>query len=514
MLASSVRLCAFLIAVLCAFPLLGGEPFGNSQGSLVDGELPDFARRAFQVTQLVLDKHAEPPTRQEMLLCGLIAVHADHSPEGLSRAVSEVKTEDEFVQCLLRFWPTDSNGAGNTALRHDFLRGLGLAAPGGLEFQSAKDIAVQRQLDANRYVGIGITLQSANNAKIYQIGMTFPRGPAAKAGIKAGEYLIEVDGVKAEELSLEQVVDRLRGPEGTTVPLGVARKADGKPRAVTLTRSVVPRQMVVGCRQLEPEKWDPVVGAEVPVGYLRIGEIGGSTVAELREYEAELHARQVDSLILDLRGAHGRQLRHALALADALLDGGGAVGVRLRGGFKSAPLDRDCLFRDWPMAVLVTADTNGFAEWLAGLLQQRRGAIVVGQQTTGAWRFVLSSVELPDNWGVMTLATGVLEHENPPRNAAGRSLSTTVENAAAARRRIIGSHLSRLHPAVRKAADAPYVVTPDVHVESSHNESFSLLSPRQPDLTQSPFVASAIKALAKALGKASSGKQADSGKDQ
>lgn len=510
MFASSVRLWAFLLAVLSAFPLLGDEPGGSSQGSLTDGELPDFARRVFQITELVLDKHVEPPTRQEMLLCGLTAVHGEKAPEGLSRAVSEVKSEDEFVQCLMRFWPTAAKDAANTALRHVFLRGLGHAAPGGLDFQPAKEAAVQRQLAANRYVGIGITLQNANNANIYQIGMTFPRGPAAKAGVKAGEYLIEVDGAKAEELPLDQLVDRLRGPEGTTVTIGVARDTDDEPRVVTLTRSVVPRQTVVGCRQLEPEKWDPVVGAEIPVGYLRIVEIGGSAVAELREYEAELLARQVDSLILDLRGAHGRQLRHAIALADAFLDGGAAAGVRVRGGFKSAPLGRDCLFRDWPMAVLVTADTDGFAEWLAGLLQQRRGAIVVGQRTTGARRFVWSPVELPDNWGVMTLATGVLEHENPPRNAAGRSLSTAAGNVVEIQRRTIRSHLSRLHPAVRKGADASYAVTPDVHVESSRKESFSLLSPQQADPTQSPFVASAVKALAKAP----RSKQAESGKEK
>lgn len=497
MFASHVRLWAFLLLASCASPSLGDGPAAGSPGTLLDGDLSDFARRAFQITELVLDKHVEPPTRQEMLLCGLIAVHGNHAPAGLSRAVSEVRSIDEFVQCLLRFWPKTSSDVENASRRLAFLRGLGLAAPGGINIQPAKEAAVQRQLTANQYVGVGITLQPAASANVYQIAMTFPRGPAAKAGLKAGEFLTDIDGIKTENLTLGQLIDRLRGPEGTTVTIGVATDADSESRAVTLTRSVVPRQTVVGCRQLEQEKWEAVLGGEVPVGYLSITEIGGSTVAELRDYEAELLAKRVDSLILDLRRAHGGELRHAIAIADALLDGGSAAGVRVRGGYKSAPLDRDCLFRDWPMAVLVAADTHQFAEWLAGLLQQRRGAIVVGQPTAGANRLVLSSVELPHDWGVMKLATAILEHDNPPSEARGSWLISAFRSAELAERRMIAAQLFRLPADVRVELDRLYAVTPDVHVESSLEESFAIESPQQPDLAQSPFVAIAITALAK-----------------
>lgn len=514
MFASSVRLWAFLLPVLCVSPLFSDEPGEGSQGSRADGDLSGFAHWVFQITELVLDKHVQPPTRQEMLLCGLIAVNGNRAPEGLSRAVSEVTNEDAFVLCLFRFWPKTSSEAENLVLRHAFLRGLGFAAPGGIHIQQAKEAAVQRQLAANQYVGIGITLQPVDNSNIYRIGMTFPRGPAAKAGVKAGEYLTEVDGAKTEDLALGELIDRLRGLEGTTVTIGVAKDADGAPRAVTLTRSVVPRQTVVGCRQLEPGRWDPVIDGEVPVGYLSITEIGGSTVAELREYEAELLAKRVGSLVLDLRRAHGRELRHAIATADALLDGGSAAGIRVRGGFKSAPLDRDCLFRDFPMAVLVTQDTHKYAEWLAGLLQERRGAIVVGQQTTGADRFVLSSVELPHDWGVVEFATAILEHENPPSDARGSWLISAVRNAELAERRMIAAQLFRLPSDVRVELDRLYAVTPDVRVESSLESSFELESPQQPDLAQSPFVASAIEALAKASIKSPRKIQAEARKEK
>jgi hypothetical protein len=96
------------------------------------------------------------------------------------------------------------------------------------------------------------------------------------------------------------------------------------------------------------------------------------------------------------------------------------------------------------------------------------------------------------------LATAILEHENPTGKTGGGSRSSTVENAALAETRIMPSYLSRLHPEERKGMDRMYAVTPNFHVESSHEESFELQSPEQPDLAQSPFVLSAVKALAKA----------------
>jgi carboxyl-terminal processing protease len=501
MFAACVRFWAFLVPFFWVFPLSGSDSADGVEQTLVDGDLSDFARRAFQITELVLDQHFEPPTRQEMLLCGLLAVHADHARQGLSRAASEVTSEDEFVDCLLRHWPTSSNHAESASLRRAFLHGLASATPGGIYFRPAKEALVERQLAANQYVGIGISLGGAGHIARHRIIATFPRGPAAKAGIKADDDLVAIDGASVRELSLVQVIDRLRGPEGTTVTLGIVGDAGGEPRTVTLTRSVVPRQTVVGYRELEPEKWDPLVPGEDSVGYLRIREIGGSTVAELRQYEAELFAVQADSLILDLRTAHGSELRHAIAIADSLLDGGSAAGIRSRDGSRSAPLDRDCLFRDWPMAVLVTENTDGLAEWLAGLLQERRGGIVVGRSTKGARRYVYSSVELPHDWGVMTIATVVLDRETMTGRRRAAPLPLAV-GAGASAGGIIRSHLSRLHPKTQESSDALFAVTPSISVEPSSSES-SEFQPQQSDGVRSPFVTSAVKALARLSGNAS-----------
>ena len=455
---------------------------------LLECELTEFGRRVFKITDVVLDQHVEPPTRQEMLLCGLTALHPGALPEGLSRAVSKTAAEDDFAECLIRFWPKRSGNGESAQLRQTFLYGMGQAVPGGLDFESAKQSAVNRQIAANQYVGIGIMIGASGNGNRHQIGGTFPRGPAARAGIQPQEYIAEVDGVKTDKLSTEQLVDRLRGPEGTTVTLGVTSDATSEPRLIKLTRSVVPRQTVIGHRQLAPEKWECVLEGERPVGYLNVQEMTASTVSELREYEAELDAKNVGFLVLDVRGAQCSELRYAIAVADALLDGGSGF-VRSYGQTMSVPFERDCLFRGWPMAVLVSSYTSGYAEWLACLLQQQRKAIVVGQPTTGADRFVLTRVELPDDWGTMRLATAVLERERRALNKPTRAF----DGRSAFFVNVSDSLLYRLSWANRSALDGLHAVSPDAPVEDV--DAFKW-NPRGPGVVQqSRLVERAVEAL-------------------
>lgn len=404
----------FLVLALAAPISLGEELDDEPQPTLLTGHETDFARRMFKVTEIVLDKHVEPPTRQEMLLCGFTALYGGSLSDDLRRAVSATATEDDFIDTLLHFWPRRDKSR-RPGSRAAFFYGMGEAV------------------------------------------------------------ILEIDGTTTEGLRITDVIGRLRGAEGTTVTLRVAPDGNGESRLVTLTRSVVPRQTVIGWRQLRSETWDPVVEGDIPVGYLKISEIGGSAVSELREYEAELLARQVDALILDLRRADGRELRHAITLADALLDGGQAGVIRSREGTRSVRLDRDCLFRDWRMAVLVDNHTNGYAEWVAGLLQLHREAIVVGESTSGGWRFVMTPIELPGDWGVIGLATAVLEREKIPTNRDEHPLRTIDENPTQWATVGFASLLSRMTGPNRIAPNGLHSVTPDVSfpslIDGPHDES-------------------------------------------
>jgi carboxyl-terminal processing protease len=116
------------------------------------------------------------------------------------------------------------------------------------------------------------------------------------------------------------------------------------------------------------------------------------------------------SLILDLRSVRGT-LHNTVLLADALLDHGTIGQVRTCRDVTKYEADQDCIFRDWPLAILVDRGTSGEAEWLAAALQDAQRAKIVGELTAGHG-FTMTSVLLPEGGGAIMLATGLLERAN------------------------------------------------------------------------------------------------------
>ena len=101
-------------------------------------------------------------------------------------------------------------------------------------------------------------------------------------------------------------------------------------------------------------------------------------------------------------------MHHAVLLADALLDAGSIGRVRTQQRVRDFQASRDCLFNDMPLAILVSRDTSGTAEWLAAALQDNHRAIIVGTPTAGQG-YAKSGVPLPDTDFVLVLATGLLQ---------------------------------------------------------------------------------------------------------
>jgi alkylated DNA nucleotide flippase Atl1 len=130
---------------------------------------------------------------------------------------------------------------------------------------------------------------------------------------------------------------------------------------------------------------------------------------ELRKIEPLVRDEGVRAVVFDLRFAAGREIRHTALVADGLLDGGILWRVRdARGRVKEYKADRDCLFRDMPMVVLVGEHTRRMAAVLAAALQDRGRAILVGEPTRA--RLVATSlVPLPDGEDALLLWTGKVE---------------------------------------------------------------------------------------------------------
>jgi carboxyl-terminal processing protease len=262
-------------------------------------------------------------------------------------------------------------------------------------------------------------------------------GPAERAGVKPGDLLEEVDGVDTKGIELREVVERLRGDEGTDVTIKVRSPKEAKARTLTITRGRISssrllNSTVEGVRKHDSGDWKVRLDVPDPIGYVKLNGIGASTSHELRKLARQMEDEGVRALVIDLRsvGAGGTAMgvHAAVLVADSLLERGTIGRVRTTRGETTYQADSDALFRGWPIAVLVDHNTSGTAEWIAAALQDTHRATIVGWPSRGAHRAatalglrmesegpglyeatVKSAVSVGDGRWSVSMATGYLE---------------------------------------------------------------------------------------------------------
>lgn len=383
---------------------------------------------ALAIVDLVLQHHVQSPTRQEMVLQGAVALYDAAGvprPYDLSRRVSSAAGPEEFEAILQEAWVAGQTAGSEAAARGARLRkGVLQPVPGEPEILATKELRVQEQLQANRYVGIGIALGRSDEWPQMNL---MPGGPAALAGALDKDLIESVDGQTTRGLSIEQVVDRLRGPEGSTVTLVLRQPDDGKSRELTIKRGVVPRRTVHGM-----DGQDFRVQDDRRIAYVSLLEIGGSAVHELRTIERQLdESGGFDAVIIDLQHCRQGSAHDATMLIDAMLDQGTIGAVRTATRCQTLTADADCLFRGRPMAVLVGENTGSTGEWVAASLQDNRRAAIVGARTPGK-AFTQSGVAIPGTNKSLLLPTALLERPSQQAPLAPNRLRNAKTEGAEA----------------------------------------------------------------------------------
>ncbi|WP_284500357.1 S41 family peptidase [Microbulbifer litoralis] len=198
--------------------------------------------------------------------------------------------------------------------------------------------------------------------------------PAARAGLKSGDIILRLSGKSLKGVSLDEAVERMRGPKGSSVTLTIARKGHKEPFDVTLKRDTV-RVRSVRSKILDKG-----------YGYLRISQFqldtGGDVAAEIRELQ---EGGELKGLIIDLRNNPGGVLQSSVEVADAFLDSG--LVVYTEGRSESANLKYSAEPGDMtdgiPLVVLINDGSASAAEIVAGALQDHRRAVVMGTDSFG-----------------------------------------------------------------------------------------------------------------------------------
>jgi carboxyl-terminal processing protease len=240
-------------------------------------------------------------------------------------------------------------------------------------YLDGRDYDNLKQTTDGEYSGLGLTVTSEDGA--VKVVTPTDDTPAAKAGIKAGDYVTHLDDELIYGGTLNEAVDKMRGLAGTKIKLTIVRQGEPKPLEFTLTREVV---------VIKPVKWE----TRGNVGLIRIStfnnKTGEATRAAVEGIKAKLGAGVV-GYVVDLRSNPGGLLDEAIKVSDVFLDAGEVVSERRR-----AKNDIDRYFAKAgdltdgkPVVVLVDEGSASAAEIVAGALQDHRRAIVLGQRSFG-----------------------------------------------------------------------------------------------------------------------------------
>ncbi|GAB6196363.1 S41 family peptidase [Lysobacter xanthus] len=222
------------------------------------------------------------------------------------------------------------------------------------------------------YEGIGVELQRQDDGTL-KVVSAIDDTPAAKAGLKAGDLIVAIDGKPFRRDEGDSSAP-LRGPAGSKVVLTVLRKGERKPIDLTVVRETI-RIASVRSRLLEPG-----------FGYVRIAAFQADTATDFEKALDKLKgAGALRGLVIDLRSNPGGLLTSAVQIADDLLDKGGIVSTRGRIGisdaaFSATPGDR---LGGAPLVVLVDGGSASASEVLAGALKDNGRARIVGSRTFG-----------------------------------------------------------------------------------------------------------------------------------
>jgi carboxyl-terminal processing protease len=234
-----------------------------------------------------------------------------------------------------------------------------------------------------KFQGVGIQIRKEKDGKLLVV-TPLPGTPAHRAGIKAGDVILRVNGEDISPLEVDDIVPKIMGPKNSTVTLTVQR-GSGKPFDVALIRDVITITSIRGYRCDAQGNWDFMIDPEQKIGYMRIDpSFMDGTVREMKDAIEKLKRQGCRAMILDLRFNPGGLLRTAIEVTELFLRQGQNI-VSTRGDHSEswpARSNAEPAF-DKDLIVLVNENSASASEIVAGALQDNHRAMILGSRTHG-----------------------------------------------------------------------------------------------------------------------------------
>ncbi|MBQ9452772.1 MAG: S41 family peptidase [Desulfovibrio sp.] len=243
-------------------------------------------------------------------------------------------------------------------------------------FMNAEEYKEMQETTSGEFFGVGIEISMENG----QVTVVTPieDTPAFRAGIKSGDIIFSINGQPTQELSLQEVVSRIRGPKGTDVELVVIHSDAKTPQTLRIVRDAIPL-ISVKSKKLEDGYY-----------WIRLTRFSERTTDELKD-ALKTAAKEcknsggIKGIVLDLRNNPGGLLDQAVAVSDTFLDKGVIVSIKGRKGNADRVYEAKHQNDDvhMPMVVLINAGSASASEIVAGALRDQKRALTVGERSFG-----------------------------------------------------------------------------------------------------------------------------------
>jgi carboxyl-terminal processing protease len=345
----AVAFAVALVAFLAAGLWLGGHP----------GSLPEPLREAFvaetgalstEAAEVLEDNYYRPVGGKEL---------SNASLQGMVRELRRRNKEDHYTE----YFSPEAREAFNQSIEGHF-SGIGLTV-----------VPVKRGL---------------------KVSTVFHHSPADEAGIEAGDVIVSVEGESIAGEGSSEATNKIKGPEGTQVTIGVRDAKTGKVRQMTLTRAEVVLPNIIS-------RVEEVGGKKL--GYIRLGQFSNGAHAQIANAVRKVEKEGAEGIVVDLRENPGGLLQEAVLSASVFLpEGEVVVSTKSRTQGDNVYKTEGGNLPPRPLVVLIDRNTASAAEILAAALADDGGAKVVGTRSYGKGLF--QEEESLSNGGAIKLSVG------------------------------------------------------------------------------------------------------------
>ena len=263
-------------------------------------------------------------------------------------------------------------------------------------YMAPEDFSTMQVQTRGEFGGLGIEVTQENG--FIKVVSPIDDTPADNAGIEAGDFITKVDGESTLGKTLDEAVDKMRGPVGSEIIITVVREGVDEPFDVSIIRDTIEIKAVKA-------------RSEGKTVVLRVSSFTSKTYPNLKEsLEKEIDAaggrEYINGVVVDLRNNPGGLLNQAIRVSDAFLESGEIVSTRGRGArdaerYNATPGD---LTNGKPIVVLINGGSASASEIVAGALQDHHRAIIVGTKSFGKGS-VQTIIPLSSDGAAMRLTT-------------------------------------------------------------------------------------------------------------